>query len=812
MAEYTNLHAQYKSDTDTWTTMIHDMCVSLGLQLPEPEEVELSVGSPSTAYTFTTEQILAFARAISEQESTVPMSPQVWNSYKRAVRLRQMFGTRYLFKETKERVTLQDWNGNPASIKDLNGHEYFIWVMMESARLVRDRVVVQSVASLQGSVQVHPSPLPDGQTIFDVLMDLANTEDSAEDLLDLLQPTDVEEVAPRSRRFRAPKILPVEELEAKWSFLAYEAKALVQFVVAKYEANRTGSCDDLTPLFMAEVVTRHVQQGLTSLQSFANEHQLALPVDHHSTGDFFLDTTSYLQTILDEQLRNPNFLMRIPKLKGADQDKKDDFEYLAQCWMDLSVEYGSRARDFDPKGKHSKFPQPLRIQTLDILSQTYHTLADKKVVAFDIVVAADIMRRIRRTEPLETAKPLINTMTTAKNIIDQLDSAGKEYNGMLVINKPKEMCRTIAYWIRDWPLEKVRYIWLRSAAEGTDFYGIHRDYPVPGLKSTHKAYLKELSDNGVQDPIGDRATLDTLHSSIVMPPKDAKFLRLVNPAFRSKLSISLLLNYEDFGIQFANRLQHIFMVAHLYHALAIGGKLTGQWDEMDEIIRLDKSSLFLGEPTTSHDKLLTHFLQSSGWTRKMARGMRQSFRDGQPVAFEQLTKKNLDIDPHPMAAILREYLNEDGKASLDRTVLRLDELVSNPKKSKAYSSILGTRGVLPFLKELEKPGHLPAVANRYNVDYLKTARQCTGLLFEIDRKVGQELFQEGLASKQSWKEGKTSDRDFGLAYGLIARMDLVLEKIPKGMPTATSQTLDKAVEVVRNFLGASEKERESWMV
>jgi hypothetical protein len=341
-------YERYKSDTATFVSWLVTASQDLGNKIPQPIDLDQELSRLSVAddeleadtprdYLYTTAQILSFAQYIKDHSTdmTVTMSRGVWTAYRRAVALRRRFGERY----ARENLPSENGEGQAA----VDGHDYFLYVLMESARLLRGCVQVQPVAS--SSVLQSPDPL-EGSSVYEALLELIDDGETGDELLDMVgnddDPDGTETLRPR---YRLPKRSSTEELEFQLFCLTQDAAAGTNYTVEKFEASNNGLCDEYTPLIMAEAVVDHVRRRLVELNEYAIRHNIIMPSISFSTGAFFSRTTSILETILPaimaEQARDPEYPVKIPQVKDAEASWTEDYTFMAHCLMELVMEYVS---------------------------------------------------------------------------------------------------------------------------------------------------------------------------------------------------------------------------------------------------------------------------------------------------------------------------------------------------------------------------------------------------------------------------------------------------------------------------------------
>lgn len=142
----------------------------------------------------------------------------------------------------------------------------------------------------------------------------------------------------------------------------------------------------------------------------------------------------------------------------------------------------------------------------------------------------------------------------------------------------------------------------------------------------------------------------------IRPASSPTFLYTSNPIYRGTFAFKTLCESQEVGISLQNRHQSIFFAAHLCNALKQSELVKTYWLEMDELIKLHKTTWFSGQLPNIEDTISNRFCFCLGVSiQNLARNARNPDRNWKVIkGFEN----GLQLPQNKVAEIFKHYFDQ----------------------------------------------------------------------------------------------------------------------------------------------------------
>ncbi|KAA8622733.1 hypothetical protein PtrV1_04039 [Pyrenophora tritici-repentis] len=271
------------------------------------------------------------------------------------------------------------------------------------------------------------------------------------------------------------------------------------------------------------------------------------------------------------------------------------------------------------------------------------------------------------------------------------------------------------------------------------------------------------------DHEGDQQARLKYSENFIMPLEDPNFLRKKNPL--------------------------LFAMCHLYDALRQLGYLDTAWVQLDKVMSLHISSLFLGQVRTESPRSMANraFLDC-GAPPELFRSS-GSNRNRREKNFEKLlvksTNKSGAFDWSPMMAIVADHLHD--REPLRRTLFRLDEeMVAQESKATGRSntkSFLENSDPIAFLERLrDQVKHFNL---HFAADYYGPVRTCGGL---FETMVPDDEQQKGHSVQNP------ATADLCAVLSILGELAVLSERARPGTPAEKSPVATHIAGVLKNYI------------
>jgi hypothetical protein len=250
-------YEQYKIDTEVWLSWFIQAAEDNGSEVQKARDIDESAARTGRLkgklrkeeeeqarihgrrYLISTEEIQNQARFICKLKYTLTMPRVVWRCYKNCLKTRERYSQRYAAEESSNEL-------------DNQGHRYFNQILADVHNLIKDRVLVQPVASApqqQGSTGTHEDPA--ARTTFDLLANLdLNADDyEPESNEDILSDTPKAPSASTIKTFYSPKLSEEEEVRLKLVCILTNWEQVIKFIGEQWTES---SLDDAIAAFLTD--------------------------------------------------------------------------------------------------------------------------------------------------------------------------------------------------------------------------------------------------------------------------------------------------------------------------------------------------------------------------------------------------------------------------------------------------------------------------------------------------------------------------------------------------------------------------------
>jgi hypothetical protein len=239
----------------------------------------------------------------------------------------------------------------------------------------------------------------------------------------------------------------------------------------------------------------------------------------------------------------------------------------------------------------------------------------------------------------------------------------------------------------------------------------------------------------------------------VQPAVSGVFLRRSNPLLCATLKLDLLLDFQEFGLGFANAHGHLVVMSHLFNALKATDCVQGEWPALQEIMDTHRKEIFLNELPKDTLDMFTRFCHTAGMSAVAIAKLKKEGPSADLKKSKSLRhtkdRQAWDLVSNTTCTAFRKAFA--GKvstgqliATLSEQVQRHRERIAGMKPAKYADRNMDTTKLMAGLCNF-----LPSAFAPLSTDLVTLTRTCGALLRDIDN-AHDTLNHKPLVDSDSW--------------------------------------------------------------